>query len=210
LSTIATGASHTRTTGLWIKICGLTTEAAVEAALAAQVNAVGFVFAASKRRVTVHHAASISRRVPSSVARVAVMLHPSQHELDEVWTVFRPDILQTDLDDLTTLRVPSELKILPVVRGVSSILQRTPPTRLLFEGPMSGTGAPSDWPAAATLACRSELILAGGLNANNVANAIATVRPFGVDVSSGVEREPGIKDPDKIASFVAAARAAAE
>jgi phosphoribosylanthranilate isomerase len=209
LSTVATHASQPRTASLWIKICGLTTAAAVEAALAVQVNAVGFVFAASTRRVTAHHAANISRHVPSSVARVAVMLHPSQNELDEVWTIFRPDVLQVDLQDLTALRVPSELMILPVVRGMSFI-SHTTPTRLLFEGLVSGIGAPSDWQAATTLARRSELILAGGLNANNVADAIATVQPFGVDVSSGVEREPGIKDPDKIVSFVAAARAAAE
>jgi len=192
---------------LWIKICGLATEASVDAALAAQVNAVGFVFASSKRQVSAQHAAAISQQVPRSVARVAVMLHPSQRELDIVWGVFQPDILQTDIEDLATLQVPAELKILPVVRG-ASLLSHTP-TRLLFEGPVSGTGTQSNWRDAATLARRTELILAGGLSANNVADAITLVRPFGVDVSSGVEREPGSKDPAKIAAFVTAARAAA-
>jgi phosphoribosylanthranilate isomerase len=136
------------------------------------------------------------------------MLHPSQAELDEVCTVFSPDILQTDMDDLKGLRVPAELPLLPVVRRLDSLLRT--PTRLLFEGPTSGTGMQSNWQEAAVLARRTEVILAGGLNANNVAAAIASVRPFGVDVSSGVEREPGIKDPAKIASFVAAARAAVD
>jgi len=179
----------------------------VDAALAARVDAVGFVFAPSKRQVTAQHAAAISRQVPRSVARVAVMLHPSQRELDIVWGVFKPDILQTDIEDLETLRVPAELTILPVVRG-AGLLSRTP-ARLLFEGPVSGTGTQSNWHEAATLTRRTELILAGGLNANNVASAITLVRPFGVDVSSGVEREPGSKDPAKIAAFVAAARTAA-
>jgi phosphoribosylanthranilate isomerase len=193
---------------LWIKVCGLTSEAGIEAALAARVDAVGFVFAPSKRRVSAQQAAKISLRVPSSVARIAVMLHPSQSELDEVCAVFDPDMLQTDIDDLSTLRVPAALPVLPVVRRIDALLRT--PARLLFEGPMSGTGKQSNWQEAAVLARRTELILAGGLNADNVAAAIASVRPFGVDVSSGVEREPGIKDPAKIAKFVAAARAAVD
>ena len=82
------------------------------------------------------------------------------------------------------------------------------PRRVLFEGPRSGSGAVSDWNAARDLARRTQLVLAGGLNAGNVAAAIAAVRPFGVDVSSGVELEPGIKNPLEIAGFVRAARAA--
>ena len=71
---------------------------------------------------------------------------------------------------------------------------------------MSGSGETADWRAAAALAKQSQLILAGGLNAAIVAAAIHAVRPFGVDVSTGVEREPGIKDAGKIQEFVRAAR----
>jgi phosphoribosylanthranilate isomerase len=83
------------------------------------------------------------------------------------------------------------------------------PPRLLFEGAVSGSGALSDWGAAAALARRAQLVLAGGLRVDNVAAALAAVRPYGVDVSSGVELEPGVKDPQLIGRFVAAVRRAA-
>ncbi len=97
--------------------------------------------------------------------------------------------------------------MLPVVRAGGGEPQPLP-ARVLFEGPVSGTGVPTDWPSARAMARRTELILAGGLSPANVAAAIAEVQPFGVDVSSGVESSPGIKSPAKIASFVSAARAA--
>jgi len=195
------------TSALWVKVCGLTTADAVAAAVDAGVNAVGFVFAESKRKVTALQAAELARDVPRDILRVAVMLHPSQAELDEVWSQFRPDVLQTDVDDLATLQVPAELQVTPVFRAGRE-LPATLPTRLLFEGPVSGTGETTDWSAAARLAARTQLILAGGLQPSNVAAAIAIARPFGVDVSSGVEARPGVKDSQKIYDFVRNARAA--
>ena len=135
------------------------------------------------------------------------MLHPTQSQLDEVWSSFRPEILQTDAEDLQTLRVPSGLAVIPVVRAVGPALAGHP--LILFEGPVSGAGSTSDWQTAAQLARTTQLVLAGGLNATNVADAIAAVRPFGVDVSSGVEASPGVKDPTRIHEFVRRARAAA-
>jgi len=79
----------------------------------------------------------------------------------------------------------------------------------LFEGPVSGSGRTTDWDAAGDLARRLDVILAGGLNSGNVGAAIRHVRPFGVDVSSGVEDQPGIKNTEMIEQFVAAARMAA-
>jgi len=193
--------------GTWVKVCGLTTPEAVAAAVDAGVNAVGFVFAESKRRVTALQAAELARDVPRDIVRVAVMLHPSQAELDEVWSQFRPDVLQTDVDDLATLRVPAGLQVTPVFRAGRELPSMLP-VRLLFEGPVSGTGETTDWSAAARLATRTQLILAGGLKPANVAAAIAAARPFGVDVSSGVEARPGVKDPQKIYDFVRRARAA--
>lgn len=192
---------------LWVKVCGLTTPTAVAAAVDAGVDAVGFVFAESKRRVSPLRAAELARNVPKHIARVAVMLHPSQQELDEVWSQFRPDVLQTDIEDLGSLRIPTGLKVVPVVRAGRELPHELP-TRLLFEGPVSGMGATTDWSAAAQLASRTQLILAGGLKPANVAAAIAAARPFGVDVSSGVEAEPGLKDPAKIHEFVRNARGA--
>jgi phosphoribosylanthranilate isomerase len=192
---------------MWVKVCGLTTPDAVAAAVDAGVNAVGFVFAESKRKVSPPQAAELAREVPRHILRIAVMLHPSQAELDEVWSQFRPDVLQTDADDLATLQVPADLKVTPVFRAGRE-LPATLPARLLFEGPTSGTGETTDWSAAARLSARTELILAGGLKPSNVADAIAAARPWGVDVSSGVEARPGVKDPQKIYDFVRIARAA--
>ena len=83
------------------------------------------------------------------------------------------------------------------------------PERVLYEGALSGTGRTADWARAHALAKRTEVLLAGGLNPDNVADAIRIVRPWGVDVSSGVESTPGTKSSSKITDFVAAARAAA-
>jgi phosphoribosylanthranilate isomerase len=191
---------------IWIKICGLTTAAAVSAAADAGAHAIGFVFAPSKRQVTPEIARTLSESVPKHIARVAVMQHPAQAWVDEVLSVFKPDVLQTDAEDLATLRLPLALEITPVIRS-GQALPATLPSRLLFEGPVSGTGQLADWTHAAQLSDRTQLILAGGLNAANVAAAIARVRPFGVDVSSGVESAPGLKDLQKIHEFVRAARA---
>jgi phosphoribosylanthranilate isomerase len=197
---------------MWVKICGLTTREAVEAAVAAGADAVGFVFAPSKRQVTATQAVQLAQGLPRRIPRVAVMLHPTQSQLDEVWAEFRPDVLQTDVEDLATLKIPTGLALMPVVRN-AVILKHDPHhnyPRLLFEGPVSGVGSTSDWNSAAQLARTTQLVLAGGLNATNVADAIAAVRPFGVDVSSGVEASPGIKDPARIHEFVRRARAVNE
>ena len=82
------------------------------------------------------------------------------------------------------------------------------PTRCLVEGPRSGTGQVADWTLAAAMAARTQVVLAGGLHAGNVAAAVQAVRPWGVDVSSGVESAPGVKDAARIHQFVFAARQA--
>jgi phosphoribosylanthranilate isomerase len=192
---------------VWIKICGMTSEDAVRAAAAAGADAIGFVFAPSKRQVSAQRAAELARLSPSHVMRVAVMHHPSQELLDEVWRIMRPDVLQTDAEDLVALRLPAELAVVPVLRAGRAVPEQMPP-RVLFEGPVSGSGETADWSAAARLAKRTQMILAGGLNASNVASAIARVQPFGVDVSSGVEKAPGMKDPALIREFVETARSA--
>jgi phosphoribosylanthranilate isomerase len=189
----------------WIKICGMTTPEAVEASLNARVDAIGFVFAESIRQLTPVKAVTLAAPARGRVLCTAVTRHPTQKAIDEIIAVFNPDLLQTDVEDLPGLRLPSQLQILPVFRrwrGDDESL----PARLLFEGLASGTGMPCDWVGAGQAARKSQLILAGGLNATNVATAIAEVSPFGVDVSSGVEERPGIKSQAEIARFVAAAR----
>jgi phosphoribosylanthranilate isomerase len=191
---------------LWIKICGLTTEAGVNAAAEAGADAIGFVFAPSRRQVTPERAAELARVAPRELQRVAVLLHPTQSLVDAVLEALAPDILQTDAADFGMLQTPRRVQRLPVVRGAIS----TPPPRILFEGAVSGTGARSDWVQAAKLARTTQLVLAGGLTPANVQRALLAVRPFGVDVSSGVESAPGVKDPARIREFVRNARAGAE
>ncbi len=191
----------------WIKICGLSSAEAVSAALEAGVDAIGFVFAPSPRRVSAERAAELSLAVRQRLTCVAVTQHPGQQEVDAIVQEFRPDLLQSDLDDFSRLRLPRRLARLPVVRSTDAALPSYP-VRMLFEGTRSGSGETSDWSQAAALARQTRLILAGGLHAGNVAAAILAVRPFGVDTSSGVETRPGLKSAEKIAAFVKAARAA--
>jgi phosphoribosylanthranilate isomerase len=191
---------------MWIKICGLTTPEAVTAAVEARVHAIGFVFAESVRRVAPEQAARLAEPARGRVQCVAVTRHPSQADVDEVCRVFRPDVLQTDAADLATLRLPAGIAALPVWRAGADLPQRLPP-RVLFEGPVSGTGTTADWSQARELARRTRVVLAGGLRPENVIEAIRSVAPWGVDVSSGVEARPGIKDPARIHEFVRAARA---
>lgn len=194
---------------VWIKICGMTDARAVAAALEARVDAIGFVFAPSARRVQPLEAARLAQPARGRLACIAVTRHPDQALLEEILRDFAPDALQTDAEDLAALRVPRALGLLPVLRS-GGALPATLPQRLLFEGPASGAGRRSDWDQARGLARGSELVLAGGLDADNVAAAIARVRPFGVDVSSGVEAARGVKSPEKIIRFAAAAREAFE
>jgi len=193
---------------LWIKICGLTSGAAIEAAAAAGANAVGFVFhAESPRNLSVDEARALQDEVPPGVERVAVFLRPSQELVESVVDAIRPDRIQVDADDLALLRIPSAQFVLPVVRSGAGLPQPLP-SRLLLEGARSGAGEKADWSHAALVARRTQLVLAGGLDAANVADAVRVVRPFGVDVSSGVESARGVKDLERIREFIGAARAA--
>jgi phosphoribosylanthranilate isomerase len=195
---------------VFVKICGLTTADALRAAIEAGADAVGFVFAASPRRLTPVAAAELSALVPAGILRVAVMRHPLPEEWDEVARVVRPDWLQTEAADFAALKMPPGVERLPVYRDMpgldSAALSRE--DRALFEAPASGTGQTPDWDRAAQHARTTRLVLAGGLHPDNVGAAIRRVRPWGVDVSSGVEASRGVKDPARILAFVAAVRRA--
>lgn len=191
---------------LFVKICGLRRADDVAAAVAAGADAVGFVFAPSVRRVTIDEARQASAAAGSAL-RVAVMRHPRGAEWQAVLEGFEPHVLQTDSEDFAALDVPDSVTRWPVVRETDAADAPNHGT-FLYEGGDSGTGETIDWQRAAARDDRDRMILAGGLDAENVATAIAIVRPFGVDVSSGVETEPGVKDAGLIARFIEAARAA--
>lgn len=201
----------------FVKICGMTDTRAVAAALAAGADAIGFVFAPSVRQVTPEQAAQLARPARGRALCVAVTQHPSAELLELIFEVFRPDVLQSDRDDLPGIDLPPGISTWPVLRGAADAPDEeaqgrssgaASAARILFEGPRSGTGQVADWSTARTLARRRELILAGGLSPDNVAQAVAEVRPFGVDVSSGVEEAPGRKSPQLIEAFVSRARQA--
>jgi len=193
---------------LWIKICGLSTREAIEAAALAGADAVGFVFhEASPRNVAVESARALQPHVPPGLERVAVFLHPSQDLVETVVAAIRPDWLQADAEDLSALRLPTGQRVLPVLRSGRTGWAPLP-KRCLLESARSGAGEQADWQEAAQVAAMTQVVLAGGLDAGNVAEAVRSVRPFGVDVSSGVESARGIKDVVRIREFIRAARAA--
>lgn len=193
---------------LLVKICGLRTATDVSVAIDEGADAVGFVFAESPRQVTPADAARAAGQCTDDVIKVAVMRHPSNDDWEQVLRGFQPDVLQTDLEDFDLLDVPDTVKRWPVIReGVSAARNEVSDT-FLYEGKNSGQGERVDWRRAAEIAEHGNMILAGGLDAHNVATAVRIVRPFGVDVSSAVESDPGIKDPELIRKFIRAARAA--
>jgi phosphoribosylanthranilate isomerase len=199
---------------MFVKICGITDRAAVDAAVAAGANALGFVFAESVREIAPERARELCQDLPAGTIRVAVMRHPDRERFRRVVEIFAPDWIQTDAADFAGIELPPGAVALPVVREAGAaavdsglLAGDSLPPRLLFEGRVSGSGTRADWNEARRLAERTELILAGGLDADNVGAAIKYVRPFGVDVSSGVESARGRKDPQKIREFVARVRA---
>lgn len=193
---------------LLVKICGVTREADVAAAVDAGADAVGFVFhEASRRNLPPARAAKLTSTLPATVLRVAVTLHPSQELVERVLHEFVPDVWQSDYEDFATIRLPDGIRRWPVLRTGGQAPSKLPHT-MLFDAAVSGNGMQADWKTAALLARRSLLIIGGGLNAKTVGHAVEEIGPIGVDVSSGVECEPGVKDAILIRKFVAAARAA--
>jgi phosphoribosylanthranilate isomerase len=190
-----------------VKICGLTSPEGVHAAVDAGANAVGFVFAESVRKIDPPTAARLAAEIPPGVVKVAVMRHPSQARVDEVIEHLQPEFLQTDAEDFDQISLAGPCRPLPVFRAGRPRPDRLPGL-LLFEGPVSGSGEVADWRQARALADQTRTVLAGGLRPGNVGAAIRAVRPYGVDVSSGVESMPGVKTPSLIREFIGAVREA--
>lgn len=193
---------------IFVKICGIRDAATAAAAVDAGADAIGFVFAKSVRRVTAAEAREAAAAVPAGVRRVAVMKQPSQEEWREVLEEFEPDVLQTDVSDFAGLNVPEHVETWPVFREGADDTSADMPGVFVYEGQASGAGETVDWNAAGQVGQKGRMILAGGLSAENVAEAIRTSQPWGVDVSSGVESQPGKKDVNRIGEFISAVRAA--
>lgn len=191
--------------GPWIKVCGVTTPEAVSAADGAGVDAIGFVFAESPRRVTPEHAWRLAAPVRGRLAVCAVVRRTTQDAVDEMLRVLRPDMLQVDVAELARLALPRTIEVLPVA-STRAPVPDVAPGLLLLERPPADDGAGWDEAAIRGLARRTRLVLAGGLDAGNVATLVRAFMPYGVDVSRGVEVAPGIKGQELIRRFVKAAR----
>lgn len=192
-----------------IKICGITDLAVAQAAVDAGADSIGFVLAHSVRHISPADAAAIAVELAATVDTVAVFGDPPRDDIDQALAAFDADAVQADHNALSGV---AGRRLLPVFReGVGSleeIASHLAGDRFVYEGPRSGVGQAVDWDLAAEVAQLGQMTLAGGLHPGNVGEAIAKVRPFGVDVSSGVESSPGMKDPARIRAFVKAVREA--
>jgi len=190
----------------FVKICGLKEREHIETAIEAGADALGFVFVESVRKLSIENAIKITENVPRCILRVAVFLNPDSASWDTIAKEFKPDAIQTDASDFEFLSVPSGIDQWPVFREHQQNTNIPKEGPFIYEGRHSGKGERVDWHQAAMIAKKGNLILAGGLNCNNVIEAIETVRPFGVDVSSAVESSPGRKDSKKIQEFIQSAK----
>ena len=193
-----------------IKICGLKTQESVETAINSGADMLGFVFAkGSPRYISPEEAKQIIELIPDGIDTVAVMLHPKQSEVDRVLSHVKVNYLQTDANDFDSFDLRDRTRPLKVYRDNEtfdpSIMEDEP--FALFEGPVSGTGNLVNQERAKTACNSKKVLLAGGLNIDNIQNVLTHVRPFGVDVSSGVEIERGFKSEQKIIEFIRIVRA---
>lgn len=201
-----------------IKICGVTSVEDGLAAVDAGADALGLMFyTGSPRCVTVRQAAAIGARLPASVLRVGVFVDPEEGFVRQAMEECGLDVLQFHGSETPefcqrfggavhvwkAFRMESRatLKMLPVYQSNAWLLDSHVP------GQWGGSGARFDWDLAAEAGRFGRpIVLAGGLTPDNVSEAIERVRPWGVDTSSGVERAPGRKDPERIKAFVEAVR----
>lgn len=202
-----------------VKVCGITSADDARAAVDAGADALGFNFyPASPRHVDLKRAAAIVQRLPPFVTPVALFVNAPQARVREALGACRWGALQFsgDEDEDLLLSFPADLVLRTVrlkdKRGLKPALATPRCAALLVDaavaGSYGGTGRTARWDLAAALAKARTVILAGGLSPDNVAEAVRTVRPWGVDVASGVEKAPGRKDAVKMREFIRVAKAA--
>ena len=193
-----------------VKICGITRPQDAERAVELGATAIGFIFwPSSPRRIGLEAARSIGRLVPASVLKVGVFVDAPAQELARTVDEAGLDAVQLHGSESPALVRGLEARVIKAVAlgspdADAQIAQWTGTTLLLdAHDPVrhGGTGRVVDWDRAASLARLHEVILAGGLNPENVAEAVRRVRPSGIDVSSGVEQTPGVKDLVKLAAL---------
>ncbi len=185
-----------------VKICGLSNIEAVKTAVSAGADYIGFVFAPSKRQVTLEQAIELAKFIPSHIQKVGVFVSPSRVELLEAIDKVGLDLVQVHgqvADDLFE-DLPCDSIQAVQVDGEGHV-PNSQPDYLLFDAPVAGSGQTFDWGRLDTTELAQPIFIAGGLNEDNVARAIQHFSPFAVDVSSGVETN-GQKDHEKIRRFI--------
>ena len=185
-----------------VKICGLSTKGAVEVAVSAGADYIGFVFAPSKRQVTLDQATELAKLIPSHIQKVGVFVSPSQSELLEAIDKVGLDLVQIhgQVADNLFEDLPCASIQAVQVDGDGHV-PNSQADYLLFDAPVAGSGRTFDWGQLDTTDLSQPFFIAGGLNEDNVEEAIQHFTPFAVDVSSGVESN-GQKDHEKIRRFI--------
>ena len=198
-----------------VKVCGITNLEDAWTATEAGADALGFVFVPNTPRyIEPDHANAIMRQIPPQVVTIGLFADADSAQIQEVATNCRLDAIQLHGNEPPELCHSLNLKVIKAFRvkgnETLNILPKFQVDAYLLDayvkGKLGGTGETFDW----NLACRAkrygQIILAGGLNPSNVSTAISQVKPYAVDVSSGVEAEPGRKDPEKVRDFIRTVR----
>jgi phosphoribosylanthranilate isomerase len=198
----------------FVKICGVTTLDDALACADAGADAIGFNFwPRSKRHLAVEVAARIARQLPPTLRTVGVFVDPSEEEVSRAFASGAIDLAQLHGDEPPAFCACFAGRYIKAVRlrdaGSLATMAAYDCDLVLVDADSAGyggSGQRADVALATEAAARRRVILAGGLTPDNVAEAVAAVRPYGVDVAGGVEREPGVKDWMKVAAFVSAAK----
>ncbi len=202
---------------IWLKVCGIRRSEDAIAACRLGFNAIGLIFAESPRRVSPDQAREISRHLPSSILRVGVFSNNDAGEVKRLFQYCNLDLVQFHGDESAHEVLQWGMKAIKALRPRGSedldelelyannfavLIDTWDPLKA------GGTGVVGDWTLARTVSDRTRVILAGGLRPRNVEQAIACVRPFGVDICSGVEGAMGVKDDELMRDFLSRARSA--
>jgi len=198
-----------------VKICGITSEADALLAVAMGADAVGFVFAPSRRQVSPQAVRRIIDRVPPEILTVGVFRNDAPTRVVEITNSLGLRAAQLHGDETAkdtqwvAERVPLTIKAFPAGHRNITKLDTYGASLVMIDAESPGSGEVFDWRLAEGVVDPGRLIVSGGLHPGNVADAIEHLHPFGVDVSTGVEAMAGVKDPRKVRAFVVAARKAA-
>jgi len=200
--------------GLFVKICGITSEADALLAVGMGASAVGFIFAPSPRQMAPAAVADIVKRLPHETVTVGVFRDESPRRVVEIAGQIGLRAVQLhgfeSAEDTRWVaeRVNWTIKAFPAGHRNIERFRDYGARTLLVDGPAPGSGQLFDWRLAEGVVDPGRLLVSGGLRPDNVAGAIAHLHPWGVDVATGVESSPGVKDPGKVRDFVIAAREA--